>query len=358
MARAAHLLTYAQTFAGGGVERAMLRLARGWIAAGRRVTIVIGDPAGPLAAELPAGADTIVLGDRRYRALAAAVPRAIAARRPDAVFCPGSHYTGIAAATRLRLGRATPPTIGKVSNALNRADHGRIVAAGHRAWLRLHPRFLDRVVAMTPATAAEAAAAMGLAAGAIAVIANPPALPGTAPHAPAALPPRYLLGVGRLAPQKRWDRLIAALPHIADPAIPLVILGEGGERERLARQAAALGVAHRLLMPGHAGDPFPAMAGAALVALVSDHEGVPGVLREALAVGTPVVATDSSPAVAEIVDRPALGSIVPRDDAAALVAAIDAWLAPGAARPAPMAPPGADSAARYLALFDALVSRA
>ncbi|MCI1142014.1 hypothetical protein MOP88_06390 [Sphingomonas sp. WKB10] len=44
---ATHILTYAQDLAGGGVERAQLRLARGWLAAGRRVTLAIGDASGP-----------------------------------------------------------------------------------------------------------------------------------------------------------------------------------------------------------------------------------------------------------------------------------------------------------------------
>jgi glycosyltransferase involved in cell wall biosynthesis len=92
------------------------------------------------------------------------------------------------------------------------------------------------------------------------------------------------------------------------------------------------------------------------VVLTSDYEGVPGVLREALSVGTPVVATDSSPAVREIVSDPALGSVVERDDTYGLVAALDRWLGEGAVRPAPVPPPGEDSAARYLALFDAMVS--
>jgi len=144
------------------------------------------------------------------------------------------------------------------------------------------------------------------------------------------------------------------LPRVADPAATLVILGEGHLRDALAAQAAALGVASRVHLPGHAADPLAWMAAAHVLVLPSDYEGVPGVLREAMSVGTPVVSTDSSLAVAEIVASPALGSIVARGDADALVAAIDRWLAPDAVRPAPVPPPGADAAQRYLDLFDRL----
>jgi glycosyltransferase involved in cell wall biosynthesis len=351
MPRAQHILSYAQTFAGGGVERALLRLCGGWVAAGRCVTLVVGVPEGPLAAEMPAGVEVVALGSAAYRALFA-LPGIVAVRRPDVIFCPGSHYTSVAAWTRMRLRADCPPIVGKVSNALDRGDHGAIVGAGHRAWLRLHPHFLDRMVAMTPATAEATIAATGIARGRVAVIANPPAMP-IAGAAALELPTQYILGVGRLAPQKRWDRLIAALPRLADRAVPLVILGEGAERGALIAQAAALGVADRVLLPGHAADPLAAMARAAVVALTSDYEGVPGVLREALSVGTPVVATDSSPAVREIVSSAVLGDVVAREDGDALVAALDQWLG-GAARPEPVAPPGADSVARYLALFDSL----
>src|SRR5690606_14298449 len=195
---------------------------------------------------------------------------------------------------------------------------------------------------------------MRLAPGRIHVIPNPPTLPGdgTALDLPFA---RFVVGVGRLAPQKRWDRALSALARIADKDVGLVLLGEGPEREALARQAAALGISGRVTMPGHVVDPLPIVERAAVLALTSDFEGVPGALREALSVGTPVVTTDSSVAIREIVTTPEQGTIVAPDDADALVAALDHWLAPDRQRPAPLAPQG-DPAGDYLALFDQLVA--
>lgn len=349
MSGARHILSYAQTLRGGGVERALLRLAGEWTRRGRRVTLVIGDPAGPLRAEIPAGVDVIPIGASHYAAMHV-LPRHLKALRPDLLLCAGSHYTGIAAWTRWRLGASGPPIVAKVSNALERPDHGRLMAAAHAAWLRQHPRFLDHVVAMSEASAAHVATAMRLSPSRIAVIPNPPARPVAGARLPA-LPPRYLLGVGRLVPQKRWDRLIDVLPHLQRP-IPLVILGEGECRAALSARAEALGV--ELLLPGHVADPLAAMAGAAVVALTSDFEGVPSVLAEALSVGTPVVTTDCAPAIAEIVVSPAFGTIVARGDSAGLLRALNHWLG-DAARPQPVAPRGADSAERYLQLFDSLM---
>ena len=346
-----HILSVARDLTGGGVERALLRLAGGWVAAGRRVTLVIGRAEGPLTVELPDGVAVIELGGTALPRLARGLVRATRTGRPDILFCPGNYYTGVAAMTRIGLGRDCPPLVAKMSNAVSRGDHGFVFDRGHAAWLSLHGRFLDHLVGMTPATAAEAAVATNMV-GRVSAIPNPPptAIVG-APQPP--LPPgRFVLGVGRLVKQKRWDRLVATLPALD---VPLVILGEGPDRAALVAQATALGVADRLHLPGHATDPLPAMARAAVLALPSDFEGVPGVLREALSVGTPVVATDSSPAVREIVATPMLGTVVARADAAGLTAALAAWLARGE-RPAPVPLPGVDAAARYLVLFDRLAS--
>jgi glycosyltransferase involved in cell wall biosynthesis len=312
------------------------------------VTLAIEDIAGPLAAELPEGLE-IVTPSRLL-----ALPNVVRRLGPDIIFCPGNFYTGIAAWTRLRLGKTCPPIVAKMSNAPARADHGRLMHAAHQIWLARHGGFLDHLVAMTPATADDAALATRMV-GRTSVIPNPPAIP--IPGALPDLPARFIIGVGRLEPQKRWDRLIAALPLLADQAIPLVILGEGSERGAIEAQVRSLGLGDRALLLGHSGDPLPVMARAQVVVLTSDYEGVPGVLREALSVGTPVISTNSSAAVTEIVDRANRGTIVAMDDAAGLIAALDAWLAPTAQRPEPVPQPGANSADRYLALFDQLVRR-
>ena len=352
---ARHILTFAESLDGGGVERVQLRLAGAWLAAGRRVTLLLGSADGPLAAELPDGIEIVPLRSSAYHALFAA-PRHIAALGPDIIFCPGNYYTSIAAWARLRLGAACPPIVAKVSNALVRRDQSSIAAFGYRWWLRRHPGFIDHLVAMSPALAAEAAAAIGMPGDRISVIANPPARYAIDPSPPALPEGRYVLGVGRLEPQKRWDRLMAAFAMLAERDVALMILGEGSERQRLTALAAELGIAGRVLLPGHVLDPRPALAGAAVIALTSDYEGAPGILREALAAGTPVVSTDSSAAVRELVPGPAAGTVVAVGDQEALVAALDHWLAPGRARPTPIPEPGLEAGAAYLALFDRLVA--
>jgi glycosyltransferase involved in cell wall biosynthesis len=119
-----------------------------------------------------------------------------------------------------------------------------------------------------------------------------------------------------------------------------------------------LGLQGRVELPGYAANPTPAIAAASVLALTSDFEGVPSVLREALAQGTPVVATDCSVAIREIVGSPDLGTIVPCGDVDAIEAALNDWLSGDRAAFAPVALPGADSAQKYLQLFARLLSTA
>ena len=172
---AQHILTFAQRLQGGGVERAMLRMTDGWLRAGRRVTLILGSREGPLAAEIPEGIELHELGSNKYSALFSLADH-VRKAAPDLIFCPGNHYSGVAALTRLRLGKASPPIVAKVSNALVRPELSAGAAWGYRRWLLLHPRFLDAVVAMTPAMAAEAVTEMGMPAERGPIIANPPAM--------------------------------------------------------------------------------------------------------------------------------------------------------------------------------------
>ncbi len=346
------ILTFAQSLQGGGVERAMLRLVRGWVEAGQRVTMVLGSSSGPLAAEIPAGVDLIELG-KTYLGMTAALPAIVRRVQPQVVFCPGNHYTGAAAWLRARLGADCPPIVAKVSNRLDRDDQRFPVRQGYAAWLRAHPTFIDHLVAMTPAMAEETVAMTGIGPDRVSVIANPPSpAPVAAPPPP--LADSYLIGIGRLSPQKRWDRAIDALARIEHRDAKLMIVGEGELRGELENQVAALGLSDRVRLPGYSTNPRPALASARALVLTSDFEGVPGVLQEALAVGTPVVATDSSVAIREIVASPLLGTVVPTDDAQALVSAFDHWLDPAIPRPDPVPERGHDSVERYLRLFEEL----
>jgi glycosyltransferase involved in cell wall biosynthesis len=137
-----------------------------------------------------------------------------------------------------------------------------------------------------------------------------------------------VLAVGRLHPQKDFPTLLRAFRIVRDarPA-RLVILGEGGERPTLEAEVARLNLGDDVALPGFVANPWAWLAKADLFALSSVWEGLPTVVIESLAVGTPVVATDCPHGPLEILDGGRFGKLVPVGDAAALGGAILAALA-------------------------------
>jgi glycosyltransferase involved in cell wall biosynthesis len=106
----------------------------------------------------------------------------------------------------------------------------------------------------------------------------------------------------------------------------LLILGEGPERARLETLVAELGLGQEVAMPGFKTNPYAYMARAKVLVLASRWEGFANVLLEALAVGTPVVATDCPSGPAEILDYGKYGQLVPVQDVEALARALEAAL--------------------------------
>ena len=115
----------------------------------------------------------------------------------------------------------------------------------------------------------------------------------------------------------RLVRAFAALP----PPWELVIVGEGSERGAILAEAARLGLADRVHLPGFVADPAQVLPQFDLFALSSDSEQFPISVVEAMAAGLVVV----SPAVgdvAEIVSTENQPLITPPGDEAALSAAL------------------------------------
>jgi glycosyltransferase involved in cell wall biosynthesis len=112
------------------------------------------------------------------------------------------------------------------------------------------------------------------------------------PPAHADLPP-FVVACGRLVAMKGFADLIGAFSRVRRrTTCKLVILGEGRERESLARHARALDVADDVLLPGFTDNPFAYFARARLFVLSSRFgEAFSRVLVEAMACGVPVIAT-------------------------------------------------------------------
>lgn len=128
---------------------------------------------------------------------------------------------------------------------------------------------------------------------------------------PAAEPMRVVM-VARCAAPKRHDLLLQALAHAATRLgreIPATLVGGGPQLAKLRQQALDLGL-RQVDFTGDVDDVPQRLARHSLFVLVSDHEGLPISVIEALRCGLPILGSDL-PGMRELIEHGHEGWLVP-----------------------------------------------
>jgi glycosyltransferase involved in cell wall biosynthesis len=344
------LALFLPNFAGGGAERVMVNLAKGFAKRGLRVDLLLAEAAGPYLNEVPTSIRVIDLKAKRVSGSLLPLTRYLRREKPTALLSalrPANVVAVLAkklsrsptrivitehssrvwrktpARTRCQgAGRTTPPRIGEAFNA-------------RRALLRVLARqsypMADSVIAVSTGVAEDIAASVRLRANRLhvapnavvtdetqrmarATLSHPWFLPGASP---------VILAVGRLAEEKDFPTLIRAFVTVRRTThARLLILGEGEERPRLEALVRSLELDGSVQLPGFVRNPFAFMARSAVFVLSSAREAMPTVLIEALACGLPVVATDCGSGPRELLRDGLYGRLVPMGHADGLAKAI------------------------------------
>lgn len=324
------LALFLPSLEGGGAERVMLNLARGIIQRGFPVELVLAQASGPYLKQLPEGITVIDLASGRTLASIPRLAAYLRRRRPQALLTALNHANMAALAAR----KLSGADVRVVVSEHNELFPGKLLdkeGVVFQRLMRYTYAWADKIVAVSHGVADSLARICGIPRRRIDVIYNPvigqslwerAREPLTHPWFTPGEPP-VILGIGRLHKQKDFSNLIQAFALVrAERPARLVILGEGEERPALERLVLELGVTADVRLPGFVDNPYSYLAHSAVFVLSSAWEGLPTVLIEALAVGTPVVSTDCPSGPREILQDGRFGPLVPPRNSAALAKAI------------------------------------
>lgn len=328
---------------GGGAERAMLLFTEGLLAKGYLVDLLVAQREGPLLAEVPAGVRLIDLNERKVSMTLPKLIRYLTRERPRAIFSTivNANIVAVLAAQWARRVRGVRcRVVVRESNVV--APKGPLSLA-RRISGRMAPflyRQADAVISVSNDVAAELRAAAPQLAARVHTLPNPVVSPrifdlATAESGHPWLVARatdpstaLIVAAGRLHPQKDFSTLIRAFALLrASRNARLIILGEGEQRSMLERLINDLGLTESVSLPGFVANPYPYFRFADTFVLSSLYEGMPNVLLQALAFGTPVVATRCHSGAQEVLTDVTYGRLVPPGDSEAMAAAIVECLA-------------------------------
>jgi len=331
-----HLALVTLGFEGGGPERDTVLLCNALADKGVRVTILALRDEGPLRALIGQNAQVVIIPERRMRYAIPSLRRAIRLLAPSVVISSGIPSLNLATLIAARtLPRGKRPKIvlreGAVPS-MARHDPSRSNRIAYQI-LRHFYHYADRVVTVIDEAGRELAQDFSLPKAMISVL-----------RVNAVISPSVMLRleqwdgesgrendlivcVGRLSREKDQYTLLRAMALMPpERTWRLAIVGDGPERAKLEAFARRYGLADRTFFTGYVTDPFTWMMRARVLVNSSIYEGFGNAIVEALACGTPVVATDCPYGPRETLQNGRYGALTPVGDPEAMARAIAAAL--------------------------------
>lgn len=316
---------------GGGAERLVLNLLKGLDRDAYHPLLVTLTSPGDYIDFLPDDIPATHLTSKRMLTSFVPLARHLAETQPEIIFSPG-RGTSMVAVLASKLSGASPKIILREANLVSKE---RILKVG---FLELRYTFLrwlylqaDHVVALTDVVKEELHTYLHLGPQTVSRIYNPIDLntirdqASTPPDHPWFSEPgmAVVVAAGRLVPQKGFLDLIQSISLLqCKKDVRLLILGRGEALEALRKSAVESGLEDKIAFLGFRKNPYSYMAHGDVFVLSSLWEGVGNVVLEAMAAGTPVVATRCG-GPEEIVLDGENGLLVPPGDPYALAEAID-----------------------------------
>jgi len=305
----------------GGVEKMVCNLASGFISRGVEVDFVLIKAKGEHVNMIPQGSRVIKLGASSSLGSLPWLVKYLRQNRPEAMLA-AKDRAGRAAVLARKLSGVPVRIVLRLGMHLSESLKGKSLL---QKALRYYPArwfypMADAIVCVSRGVVEDLVQITGLDQSRFRVIPNPVITPDL--HRLASEPLKEdwfadpsifrVLAVGRFTRQKDFFTLLHAFARVyQEKNCRLLILGEGPERTELEAEVERLGLRDAVKMPGFAVNPYSYMSRADLFVLSSIFEGSPNVLKEALALGAPVVSTDCKSGPRDILQDGKYGPLVP-----------------------------------------------
>jgi glycosyltransferase involved in cell wall biosynthesis len=320
------------SFNGGGAERVISHLVNHLDRQRYAPMLALGAPRGPFLKDVRDDVPIYHLGAERARTAVLAVIRAAWSLRPNVIISTLGLNLAVALARPLfpqgirvilREGNSISAFLAEVARS------SRTRASLYRRFYQTFYGRADTVVCQSNFMLEDLAASVGLPRSKMVRIYNPVDImkiraladqgtisyPGRGPH---------LISIGRLSYQKGYDILLNAFSRVRreHPGASLSILGEGEDRDDLERLARRLGLEGTVHFLGFQSNPYVHLKATDLFVSSSRYEGFSNVILEAMACGTPVVATDCPSGNREVIEEGVTGWLARAEDVDSLAETI------------------------------------
>jgi glycosyltransferase involved in cell wall biosynthesis len=323
--------------AGSGAERAAVVLAEGLADSTSEVDLLVLDSVVDHPFSIDDDVNLISLDASRTATSLPFLIRYLRSYNPDVLFSHMDHANIISILSSL-ISQADTNVISTVQNytSSNAKTRSRIIYNTTIILAKMLYPYSNKVVAVSRSVKKDLIDNIGIADQKVEVIHNPVFTKGITEKAKKDVDHAWfskesnvpvITAIGRLNTQKDFPTLIKAFKILRDSReCRLLILGEGEERDSLEELIKENGLCSDISLPGYVENPYAYLSQSSLFVLSSRWEGLPTVIIEALAVGTPVVSTDCPGGASEILGDGAYGELVPVGDAHSLASAFESAL--------------------------------
>lgn len=295
---------------GGGAERVTLAFLAGLAPLCPDLHLVLFRGGGALADQIPSGVVTHELGGSRLRQVLPALVATLRRLRPQVIFSTHGYVNVPLLALRPLYGRAGRLMLREANTPSASLTGQRFTPLFKLAYRLLYP-CADAVICQSQLMGDELCRDFQVPRRRLHLIYNPTdtetvrrdLLPVRVPGAGT-----RFVAAGLFSYKKGFDRLFdwfGTLPETAQ----LTLLGHGPMGAELRKRVEALGLGGRVSFPGFLPRPWGHFAGADAFLLPSRWEGMPNVALEALACGTPVIATPEAGGIVEVASMATPGAV-------------------------------------------------